>query len=138
MLAPAGDAAVDELRIARGHRIGAEAQAFHHAGPKAFDQHIGTFEQGPGRSAAGIALQIEREAALAAVLVGAFGRCVVSALDDDHVGAHVGQHHSGKRRRAEAGELDDTHALERGHASTSFRNARIAASVGRGFSSGTK
>ena len=44
LLAPAGHAAVDQLRIAPEHDIGAEAEALHHAGTEAFDQRVGMAE----------------------------------------------------------------------------------------------
>ncbi len=73
MLAPTGDPSIDELRVACRHGIGAESQALHHAGAKAFDQHVGAFDQRPGHLAAALAFQIERHRSFAAVLVGARG-----------------------------------------------------------------
>jgi hypothetical protein len=66
VLAPAGHPPVDQPRIDRMHRIGAQAEAFHHAGPEPLDQGVG--EVSSARSAAvGGRLEVERDGLLAAV-----------------------------------------------------------------------
>ena len=51
-LAPTGDAAENQFRVAGGHGGGAETQALHHAGAKAFDQGVSRFKQLPDQSLA--------------------------------------------------------------------------------------
>ena len=101
VLAPAGHAAVDELRIALQQRLGAEAEALHHAGAKALDDRVGAAR--PVRSAAAapaVDLEVERHRAAAAhhhvvpALVAEAEVAVARPVDEQHVGAHVGQHHA--------------------------------------------
>ena len=123
VLAPAGHAAVDEARIAREHDVGPEAEALHHAGTEAFDQRVGASRRGASAASAPCAVfrssvdraaaaQHDVEAALAAEAEARIG----GAVDEQHVGAHVGEHHPGERARADRFELEDAQAGERSHA----------------------
>src|SRR3546814_8946579 len=56
---PAGDAAVDQLRIACQAFIGTDAKPFHHAGTEALDQHVGLFDQAEELGATGWRFQVD-------------------------------------------------------------------------------
>jgi hypothetical protein len=121
LLSPARHAAVDEARVARETDVGAEAEALHHAGPEPLDQRVGALDH-PERGGDRLgALQIERHAAAAALhdvpmrlaRRGAGHRG--GAVDPQHLGAHVGEHHRGERPRADARELEDADSSQRSH-----------------------
>ncbi len=89
-------------------------------GRKTLDQAVGGAGQvARDRGAFGL-LEVDRDGAAAAgedIEVAGFaaGRRV-RALDADHFGAVVGQHHAGERARADAGDFDDAQAAQRaGH-----------------------
>ena len=65
-LAPAGHAAVDQPRVARGAVGRPEAQALHHAGAVAFDQRVGGGDERHRLGDRGGLLQIEQHDGLAA------------------------------------------------------------------------
>jgi hypothetical protein len=67
VLASAGHAAVDELRVRSQAGPGAETEPLHHTGAKAFDEGVGAREQAPQRSQAGGGFQVERKRVAAAV-----------------------------------------------------------------------
>jgi hypothetical protein len=107
---------------ARQH-VGAQAQALHHAGAVAFDQRVGAVEHGQHLVAIGRRLQIDRHRAPATVqhaapAAGQEGRVaavlalVGLAVEADHVGPHVGQHHGAEGAGADAAELDDFQTLQ--------------------------
>ena len=112
-LAPAGHAAIDQLWIAREHDVRAEAETFHHAGTKTFDQRICAGEQVEDLRDGGLVLQIELDHLAAAhrdrlqVLAGA------DAVERDDLGAHVGEQHAGEGTGTDAGEFDDAETGER-------------------------
>ena len=63
ILTPAGHAAIDDPGITREDDVGAEAQPFHHAGPKPFDQNVGLGAQLEcGGDGLGV-LEVERDVA---------------------------------------------------------------------------
>ena len=113
VLAPARHAAVDQARVARQAGLGAQAQALHHAGPKALDQQIGACDQRQGRGLAFLAAQVDLD--LAAAARGDVLRIDRRAgpRDAQHLGTHVGQQHGAERPRAQARELDNAHAFKR-------------------------
>ena len=119
VLAPAGHAAVDQLRVRGEARFGPDAEPFHHARSKAFDERIGTFEKAAQRRRTGRRLQVECDRAAAPVeqfqtrVIGR--RHLTRALDAEDLGAHVGQHHGGERAGREPGHLDHLDALQRSH-----------------------
>ena len=108
-LAPAGHAAINELRIAREHDIRPEAVAFHHAGAEAFDQAVRFFQQFQRGFDVGRILQVQtdRAAAAACHIGGAAGAAVARAVNPDHVGAHVRQQHAAERARPDPSKLND-------------------------------
>ena len=61
-LAPAGDAAEDELRVAGEADVGAEAEPLHHAGPKPLDDRVGAGDQIERQRGALRVLQIDGDA----------------------------------------------------------------------------
>ena len=115
-LPPARHAAIDEFRIAFEAHVGPEAKTFHHAGTEAFDQRVGLLDQFQrGLDGFGL-LEIEGDAAAAAIGDFVFRRHASAlAVDADHVRAHVGEQHGGERSRTDACEFHDTNALQRTH-----------------------
>ena len=105
VLAPAGHAAVDELRVAGEADVGPDAEPLGHAGPEALDERVGLLdEREHGLDAVG-RLEVDADRAPAPVQdlevrlrrVAADG---AGAVDPDDLGAHVRQHHRGERARA--------------------------------------
>ena len=121
VLAPAGHAAVDELRVAGEAHVGAEAEPLGHAGPEALDQRVGLLDEAQHRLDAVGVLQVDADRAPAAVqrlevrLVERRRVDLLRPVDAHDVGAHVGEQHPGERARPDPGELDDLHALQRSH-----------------------
>jgi hypothetical protein len=118
-LAPAGHTPVDEPWILCERLVRPEPEPLHHAGAKAFDQHIGARDELERGLRAGSRLQIECHRALAAqhdvvpaLALEAEARGAGS-IDHEHVGPHVGEQHSGERRRTDRLELEHLHASER-------------------------
>ena len=125
--AVAGDAGVDEPRVALGEALGVEAEAREHDGAQVGDEHVGTIDEAERDVASRFLREVERDAPLAAVveLEGRIGRhleaggaeeepaerVAVGRLDLDHVGAPVGQDAGRRRARHPEGELDDPDAL---------------------------
>ena len=67
VLAPAGHAAVDELRVAGEADVGTEAEALGHARPVALDQRVGLLDQPQHQLDAFGVLQVDADRAPAAV-----------------------------------------------------------------------
>ena len=139
VLAPAGHPAVDQLRVAREADIGGEAEPLHDPRPKPLDQRVGPVDQPQHRRDRVRVFQIDRDVAAAALqqpearvlaLAADVAPDIGGAIDPDHLGAHVGQQHRAKRRRADAGQLDDFHPLKRSH--LAFLPLRAAQSIMRG------
>jgi len=111
-LPPPGHAAIDQLRVARQHHVGPEPEPLHHAGAKTFDQRIGIGQQVQRLRDRRLVFQIELDDLAAAdrdgfqILPGA------DPVERHDLGAHVGEHHAGKRTRADAGEFDDAKACQ--------------------------
>ena len=99
--------------------VGADAQPFHHAGPEALDQRVGTLDEIEQRADAVGVLEVDGDVAPAAqheVGTGVAGDGPtrdLCPLDADHVGAEIGQQHRRERAGPDAGELDDAVARER-------------------------
>ncbi len=105
----AGDRAVDQAGIGGRQHIVREAQPLHDPGAIVLEQDVGAFEQRQQHRTTGIGAQIERDAALAAV-IGDEVRTVIAAaeaaervaggrLDFDDLGAEIGEHQPGERCR---------------------------------------
>lgn len=122
VLPPARHPPVDEFRITREARVGAEPEPLHHARAHAFDQRVGMLDEPQHRAHRLRLLQVERERALAAIedrAAAEVERIAVAAgraLDEDHVRAHVGEQHPAERRRADSGDFDDSDSVQRAHA----------------------
>ncbi|QND97732.1 hypothetical protein SY91_05188 [Burkholderia cenocepacia] len=121
ILAPAGHAPVDQLRIAARANVGPEAEPLHHAGPQALDQRIGLRDQIERGVPPGRRLQVEFDDVLAfAQQVAVAGpqrvRCARAAgraRDQRDARAHAGEHPAGERAGAEPFEFDDVDAGKR-------------------------
>jgi hypothetical protein len=103
-------------RVGRAHRLGAQAEPVHHAGTEVLDDHVGRLDQPPRRLAALVLLQVEHDAALAAVPDGVCRRLharPARRVDADHVGALVGEQHRRQRPRDVLAEIDHPYAVER-------------------------
>ena len=132
-LPPAGDAAVDQPRVARRAVGRAEAQALHRTGPQAFDQGVASVDQAQRLRCVGAVFQVERQDILAAAQRAVRGAAELfvdgAGLrpgDDGDRGAHVGQHPASQRARADALEFEDPHPRQR-------RRHASAAAEGVGF-----
>ena len=103
---------------------GRETEPLHDARPEPLDQRVGPLDQPQHRRDRVRVFQIDRDIAPAALqqrearvlaLAADIAPDIGGAIDPDHLGAHVGQQHRAKRRRADAGQLDDLHSLKRSH-----------------------
>ena len=113
-LAPAGHAAVDDLRIALQNHVGPETQALHDARPEALEHRVGAFQQlQAGLDGLGV-LEIQTDGAAAARgHVGGGAPALPLAVDTHHVGAQVRQQHATERPGPDPGELDDLQSGQR-------------------------
>ena len=98
------------------HDVGAEAEPLHHARPEALDQRVGALDHAQRRRDRVGVLQVEADAAPAAlhdVPVRRSGRRAhrAGAVDAQDLGAHVREHHRGERSRPDARELEDADAV---------------------------
>src|SRR5215472_8568660 len=121
LLAPAGDPAIDEARIAHEAVLGAEAEPLHDPRTEALDQGVGTLNEPQGQCRSSLALQIERHGRAAAQ------QQIVAQLtlepeiawfrpvDAQHARAEIGEQHSAHRSRPDAGEFNNFDAGERSH-----------------------
>jgi hypothetical protein len=130
-LPPTGHAPVDEPRIAFQAHVGAQAQAFHHAGPEAFDEDVARHGQPEGGLGAGRRTQVQRHAPAAAGrhIRGTASR--TGAHDLDHLGAEVGRHHAAKGHRPDAAGAEDPDAGERTAHGKSLASGTVAMLGGR-------
>lgn len=115
LLAPAGHSRVDQLRIAGEARLRPDAQPLGDAGPEGLDQHIGLLDHRQQRRHVAGLLQVQRHRATIAQQrrIGRRVGTAARALDAHHLGAHVGEHHAAVGRRAQPGDLDDPHPVQR-------------------------
>src|SRR6185437_12022052 len=124
-LAEAGDGHIEEARLARRHLLVVETQPLDHARPEAFEEHVGALEQPPHDVLAGLALEIDGDAALAEIADDRVGRvaavahpegarpvAVADALDLDHVGAMLGEQHGAIGPGDALAEVDDLQSGE--------------------------
>src|SRR5581483_8337033 len=99
------DGAVDEPWVELLQALGTRAQTLRGAGPEVLDEYVGLMDEAFEHLPIGGALEVERNAALVAVvglkvrriaaaLVAAVG-IALRALDLDDIGTEVGEHHSG-------------------------------------------
>ena len=122
----ARDRAVDQSRIDGGERFIAEAQAIHHAGPIVLDQDVALGGEILDQRHAGIVLQIDDDALLAAVDAQEIVALVVAErreqpgfvagarrLDLQHFRAEIGQRERSRWPRQHASEVENTNSLQR-------------------------
>jgi hypothetical protein len=119
VLAERRDAGVDQPRILRRQRLVVELEPRLHVGPEVLDQHVGPLDHLVKDRAALVAAQVERHAALVAVLVLEVGLVaggeilrIARTLDPHHVGAPVGKLAHADRTRARVGHVDDGKPFE--------------------------
>ena len=121
LLAPAGDAAVHELRVAREAGVGAKPQALGDPRPKSFDQRVGALDEVEHDFHGAGILEIERNGIAVAQQRVVFQRTRnaelprLLAIDAQHRRAQIGEQHRAHRPGADAGELDDFQAVQRSH-----------------------
>ena len=136
LLAPAGDAAVDEARIAREARVGPEPEALGDAGAKTFDQRVGALDElqheldgfGPLQVELDRAAAAQQEVVFARPLQPEIGRRL--SLDADDGRAELGEQHRAHRARPDAGQLDDFGARQRSHDDGARPSGRAASAAG--------
>ena len=123
-LAEPGDRAVHQPRPARRHRLVAESEPLHGAGPEVLDEHVGPVEQPLEHRAPARRLEVQRQAFLVAVDAEEIRALAVDErrspaarvvplaglLDLDDARPHVGQLHGAVGPRQHAREIDDREA----------------------------
>ena len=134
---------VDDARIDRRHRRVVQAQARHRCRAHVGDHHIGRADQIEGGRQPRRLLQVEDQAAFAAVDVqedraharvahrpDPAHRVAAGRFDLDHIGPHVAQDLGGVGRHQHARDVDDPHAVQGacGHGALGVRG-RIEVSV---------
>ena len=128
VLPPAGKRAIDQPRIDVAQRLVIGAQPRRHAGPEAFDQHIGGFDQLVQDGTSRIGFQVDDDALLAAVAAAKENAHplnqrrhpagVVAALrvfDLDDFGAQVAQQHRADGAGQEARQIEDAGGVQGFH-----------------------
>ena len=109
--------------LASAERFVGETQPVEHAVAEIVDQHVGLLDQVEQDRLAARGAQIEREAALVAVVGDEMAAIEAAAkiaeriaafriLDLDHRGAEIGQQHAGERPGDHGGQFDDPYAVE--------------------------
>ena len=136
LLTPAGHTAEHQLGVARQTVLRSEPQTFHNPRPEPFDEHVTTRHEPQDHLHPARRLEIDRQRPLAPLeqimpgAVAAPPRGQGDSIDPDHIGAEVGQEHSGVRSRPDPPQLDDAHIPEgAGHVGASdpgraFRGGR--------------
>ncbi len=133
-LAEAADRAVEDVGSHRPHRFVVDAELVDDSRPEVLDDQVGVARQPQEDLASLVGLQVEGDAALAAVGHGAgvalpadlgleATRVVAGdgLLDLDDVRAELGQHHRGVGAGEEPGQVEDAEAVERQHGDPSRR-----------------
>lgn len=117
-LPPSGDPAVDQARIARQARLGAQSQALGHPWPTSFDERIGGVDEGQHLFDARGCLQVDRQALAIAQHQVVLRRPAHAELDgfgplDAKDGrAEIGKQHRRHRAGPDTGKFDDFHAMQ--------------------------
>jgi hypothetical protein len=127
-LAEAGYRHIDHARIDFLHIRIRQAKPRHHAGAKTLQHHIGLARQFHGAGVVRRVLQVQHQAALAAVIGGAHDRHAITAMTQParpvalrrfhlhHVGAVQRQHHAGMRAGDALAEIEYFQAIIGSHA----------------------
>ena len=116
--AEAGEVGVDEAGVAGGEAVVVHAETGGHARAEAGEDDVGGAGEALGVGAAFLRLEVEDDAALAAVpheggVVLAAG-IALRRLHLNDLGARVGEDHGGQGAGKATGEVDDSQALARG------------------------
>ena len=125
--AEARDRAVDDARVHGPQLVEAQTEALHHAGPEVLHHHVGGLGESPGHGQSRVGAEVADDAALVAVHRPEVGGVALRvdrreplpgvvtgrALDLDHVGAEVGQHHGGVGPGQHPREVGDAQARQR-------------------------
>ena len=112
ILAPAGNAAIDQLGIALPAVLGAEAQSLGDASAETFDQGVGAGHHAQDQFDTFGLLQIDRDRAATAIeqrvlrLHRDAEIGIDHTIDAYHLGAHVGEHHRAHRVGANARQFN--------------------------------
>jgi hypothetical protein len=125
-VAVAADRDGDQLRIALAQLRLAEAEALGRAGPPVLHEHVGAIHEREQGLAAARLLEVEHDAALAAVRVHVEARAPAAPvgadphrvadprrLDLHHLGALIREDHAGEGARQDLRDVDDANACER-------------------------
>ena len=118
-LAPPGDAAVNKARIDPVALLGSDAQPLGNPGTKALDEDVGFGDEIEDEIASGILLQVgELDSSPSKGRVDAPGRREAQtspgrALNTDHLGSEIGEHHGRVRPRPERCEFDHSNPVQR-------------------------
>ena len=111
--------AENQPRIDLAHRVIAKTKGFHGARTKILDQHVGSLDEPAQELQRLRVLEVQRQAALAAVDTHKIGALAVDKgwtiaprvvssfgpLHFHHIGAHVPQHHGTVRARQDPGHV---------------------------------
>ena len=112
VLPPAGHATVGEFWVCGKQFIGTQSEILDDAWPESFDETVGRGNQFSYGLNGGRILEVTSQRP--AVTRQRVQRRLLGgtrALHANHVGAHVGEHHAGERRRAESGQLNNSHSI---------------------------
>src|SRR5690606_39669374 len=126
VLAIAGNARVNQLRVFLAHLCGANAPFFQRTWAEVFNHHIGLLDQLLDQFNAAFAFQVEGDGFLVATetappergaavveFAPAANRVAAGRLDLDHLGAEIGEQGAGKRASKQLAQFDNTNAGER-------------------------
>jgi hypothetical protein len=140
-LAERRDRAIDDPRTSFAHRVVVEAEAGRDARTECLDEYVRALGDAHQRLAGRGRLQVQHDAALAAIEVAEEHALAALAepdvtpriaiarrLDLDHLGAVIGHHLREVRARQEQREVEDPHALELHQAAPRSRSAAISVS----------
>ena len=134
MLAPAGEPAVHEPRIAREAGLGTEPEPLHDARAESLDERIRLLDE-PQHDLRGTRLlEVEGDRALAAprevvLRLGIERQRTALAIHQHDLGAEVGEQHAAERAGPDAHELDDADSLQRPHQSDLATISRMISSA---------
>jgi len=117
VLPPAGHAAINESGLAGQAGLRPEPEPFHDARPHAFDQRIATFDHAQHQFGSARRLEVDADRLFAAIEdrlpAQAQGSGLSGSLDEDHLGAHIGEQHARERTGADAGDFENADAGQR-------------------------
>ncbi len=140
VLAVAGDRAVHDARVTGAHGGKAEAESFEHTGPEVLEHHIDCCGEPGDERAPGIALQVDGDASLPAVLLRevhressdarlrSAGEVALGRFDLDYRGAEIDQRLAARRARQHPREIQHAYTVERSRPGHVMGASRVAGS----------